>query len=320
MINILNYINGKRKKSSSGWTSFNAPCCIHNGESPDKRMRGGVMFTNDTDWSYHCFNCGYKASFSLGRAVSFKAKKLLTWMGVPEMEIQRLSLESLKHKDVAQILEDRKEEAERVYFLEQQLPATARLITEADTQQYEYLRNRRVDNYPFMIDTAQKRPGILVPYTYENKIVGNTTRFLDDRKPKYLNDQQQGYVLGVDWQHPDWQFAILTEGVFDALSISGLAAMHNTLNDKQAAVLRRLNREIVVVPDQDSAGLKLIDAAIKYGLSVSIPEWEADVKDINDAVVRYGKLHTLINIIKHKNSSSVKIKLARKQLARTVND
>ena len=320
MINILNYINGKRKKSSSGWTSFNAPCCIHNGESPDKRMRGGVMFTNDTDWSYHCFNCGYKASFSLGRAVSFKAKKLLTWMGVPEMEIQRLSLESLKHKDVAQILEDRKEEAERVYFLEQQLPATARLITEADTQQYEYLRNRRVDNYPFMIDTAQKRPGILVPYTYENKIVGNTTRFLDDRKPKYLNDQQQGYVLGVDWQHPDWQFAILTEGVFDALSISGLAAMHNTLNDKQAAVLRRLNREIVVVPDQDSAGLKLIDAAIKYGLSVSIPEWEADVKDINDAVVRYGKLHTLINIIKHKNSSSVKIKLARKQLARKVND
>ena len=318
MINILNYINGKRKRSSSGWTSFNAPCCIHNGESPDKRMRGGILFSNDTDWSYHCFNCGYKTSFTLGRAVSYKAKQLLTWMGVPEMEIQRLSLESLKHKDVTQILEDRKEEAEKVYFQEQQLPDTARLITEADAQQYAYLQKRKVDNYPFMTDTAQKRPGILVPYTYENMIVGHTTRFLDDRKPKYLNDQQQGYVLGTDWQHPDWQFAILTEGVFDALSISGLAAMHNTLNDKQASVLRRLNREIVVVPDQDSAGLKLIDAAIKYGFSVSIPEWDDDIKDINDAVVRYGKLHTLINIIKHKNSSSVKIKLARKALARKV--
>ena len=239
-------------------------------------------------------------------------------MGVPEMEIQRLSLESLKHKDVTQILEDRKEEAERVYFQEQQLPTTARLITKADVQQYEYLQKRKVDNYPFMTDTAQKRPGILVPYTYENKIVGHTTRFLDDRKPKYLNDQQQGYVLGTDWQGEDWQFAILTEGVFDALSINGLAAMHNTLNDKQAAVLRRLNREIVVVPDQDQAGLKLIDAALKYGFSVSIPEWDEDVKDINDSVVRYGKLHTLINIIKHKNSSSVKIKLARKALARKV--
>ena len=318
MINVLNYINGKRKRSSSGWTSFNAPCCIHNGESPDKRMRGGILFSNDTDWSYHCFNCGFKTSFTLGRAVSYKAKQLLTWMGVPEMEIQRLSLESLKNKDIAQIIEDRKGEAERVYFNEQVLPDTARLITQADTQQYEYLQKRKVGDYPFMTDTAQKRPGILVPYTYENKIVGHTTRFLDDRKPKYLNDQQQGYVLGTDWQHPDWQFAILTEGVFDALSISGLAAMHNTLNDKQAAVLRRLNREIVVVPDQDSAGLKLIDAAIKYGFSVSIPEWADDVKDINDAVVRYGKLHTLINIIKHKNSSSVKIKLARKALARKV--
>ena len=281
-------------------------------------MRGGVLFSNDTDWSYHCFNCGFKTSFTLGRAVSYKAKQLLTWMGVPEMEIQRLSLESLKHKDIAQIIEDRKGEAERVYFKEQELPATARLITQADTQQYEYLQKRQVGEYPFMMDTAQKRPGILVPYTYENKIVGHTTRFLDDRKPKYLNDQQQGYVLGTDWQHPDWQFAILTEGVFDALSIGGLAAMHNTLNDKQAAVLRRLNREIVVVPDQDSAGLKLIDAAIKYGFSVSIPDWANDVKDINDAVVRYGKLHTLINIIKHKNSSSVKIKLARKALARKV--
>ena len=239
-------------------------------------------------------------------------------MGVPEMEIQRLSLESLKHKDIAQILEDRKEETERVFFNEQELPATARLITQADTEQYAYLQKRRVGEYPFMTDTAQKRPGILVPYTYENKIVGHTTRFLDDRKPKYLNDQQQGYVLGTDWQHPDWQFAIVTEGVFDALSISGLAAMHNTLNEKQASVLRRLNREIVVVPDQDAAGLKLIDAAIKYGFSVSIPEWDDDVKDINDAVVRYGKLHTLINIIKHKNSSSVKIKLARKALTRKV--
>jgi len=318
VLNILSYINGKRKTSTSGWTSFNAPCCIHNGETADRRMRGGLKFSTDTDWSYHCFNCGYTASFTLGYPVSYKAQRLLKWMGVPEIEVQRLNLESLKHKDVNQILRERADEEQRVHFNETSLPANARLIEDSDSEIIEYLRNRGIDpwDYPYMIDPDQPRLGVLIPYTYNNKIVGHTTRFLDNRRPKYLHEQQTGYVFGIDNQHDNWQFVVVVEGQFDALSIDGVAVTTNRISDTQAAVLRRLNREVVVVPDHDQAGLALIDDAVKYGFSVSIPEWDADIKDINDAVQRYGRLNTLIDIINNKNSSKVKIELARKALKR----
>jgi hypothetical protein len=321
VLNVLSYINGKRKTNSSGWTSFDAPCCVHNGETQDRKQRGGFKFSSDTDWSYHCFNCGYTASFTLGYPVSYKAQRLLKWMGVPEIEVQRLTLESLKHKDVNQLLRERRDEEIRINFPTVRLPETARLIEETDTLEFAYLRSRGVDpwSYPYMIDTAQTRQGILIPYTYDNKVVGWTTRFLDDRKPKYLNNcSASGYVFGVDLQHDDWQIAVAVEGQFDALSIDGVAITTNRISDTQAAVLRRLNREIVVVPDQDRAGVELVADAVKYGFSVSIPDWDTDVKDVNDAVQRYGKLATLISIIKNKNSSKIKIELAKKALERRV--
>jgi hypothetical protein len=43
MLDIVQYLPGKRKQSSSGWISFNGPCCVHNGESADRRQRGGLL-------------------------------------------------------------------------------------------------------------------------------------------------------------------------------------------------------------------------------------------------------------------------------------
>ena len=93
MIDITSYLPAKRKQSPSGWLSFNAVCCTHNGNSIDRRQRGGIKIT-EQGWSYHCFNCSYTASFVLGRTVSFKARRLLTWLGVPENEIEHLNLAS----------------------------------------------------------------------------------------------------------------------------------------------------------------------------------------------------------------------------------
>ena len=40
---ILNSLPANKKKTPSGWISFNAPCCIYNGETQDKKKRGGIM-------------------------------------------------------------------------------------------------------------------------------------------------------------------------------------------------------------------------------------------------------------------------------------
>ena len=89
--------------------------------------------------------------------------------------------------------------------------------------------------------------------------------------------------------------------------------MSNNASETQAEIIDTLAREVILVPDRDSAGQRLIDDALEYGWSVSFPEWESGVKDINDAVVRYGKLFTLKSIIDAKQTMSLKINLRRKK-------
>ena len=72
----------KRKTTPSGWTSFNAPCCHHFGESADTRGRGGVRIPPDGGIQFHCFNCGFKANYTPGRNLNFKMKKIFRIHGI----------------------------------------------------------------------------------------------------------------------------------------------------------------------------------------------------------------------------------------------
>ena len=316
MIDVVSFLPGKRKQTSSGWVSVNAPCCVHRGESADRRMRGGIKSLPDGSFSWHCFNCGYTASFVLGRNLTFKARKLLEWMNVPQEEIERINLESLKHKSIEGLIQERQVVADRIQgieFEERDLPSDTQLLTDTAT---EYLQKRSIPlDYPFLFKTMP-RNGIVIPFTYDNQIVGHTTRFLDDRTPRYIQDIQHGYVFGTDLQKKNWQYAIVVEGVFDALSINGLAVLHAEINDAQVKLIRSLGREVIVVPDQDEAGMKLVDRAVELGWAVSIPEWPDGIKDVNDAVIRLGRLGTLLIILEAKETSKIKIEMRRKSLVK----
>jgi hypothetical protein len=320
MLDIVSYLPHKRKLTPSGWYSFNAPCCAHNGQKPDRRQRGGLKIT-DESWSYHCFNCNYTASFILGRSVSYKARRLLGWMGVPDNEIEHLTLESLRHRSTHGLINDRQHvlnTLQGIEFEERELPAFSELLTpELDIKRWQYVQARGVpEHFPIMtIVNENVRPNVIVPFTYNNQIVGHTSRYLDNRKPKYLSDVQPGYVFGIDQQQAHWQSVIVTEGIFDALSINGVAVMHSEISDAQARLIRSLGRQVIVVPDQDTSGLSLIDRAVELGWSVSIPEW-LNCKDVNDAVQRYGKLATMLSIIENAESSRIKIELRKKALVK----
>jgi hypothetical protein len=323
MLDILGYLPAKRKATPSGWLSFNAVCCAHNGNTPDRRSRGGLKIT-EQGWSYSCFNCNYTASFILGRSVSFKARRLLSWLGLLDAEIDVLNLESLRHRSIHGILDDRQRMfnvLSGIEFEERELPPMSELLVDSHERR-EYLRSRKVpDDYPVMVQLHEERswknrPSVIIPFTYNDRIVGHTQRFLDDRRPKYVTDSQPGYVFGTDLQHSDWTHAIVVEGIFDALCIGGLAVMHNTISDHQARLIRSLGKEITVVPDQDSAGMELVDRAVELGWAVSMPPWPADIKDVNDSVVRYGRLATLLTIFENRETSKIKIELRKKNLVK----
>jgi hypothetical protein len=322
MFDILQYLPAKRKQTSSGWISFNAPCCVHNGESPDKRQRGGLKVADDS-WSYHCFNCNYTASFLMGRNLSFKARRLLQWLNVPQDEIERINLESLRHRSIEGIAAERRQITQRlmnIEFEERDLPDFAEILT-PDKPLWKYIEDRCLPvDYPYLFQQHERiaRHGIVVPFTHDNTIVGHTTRYIDGRTPKYIQEVQPGYVFGTDLQKDSWRYAIVVEGVFDALCINGLAVLHNEINQAQSNLIRSLEKEIVVVPDHDEAGLKLIDSATEYGWSVSVPDWPEDIKDVNDAVCRYGRITTLLSIMENRVGGKIKITMSRKKLERKI--
>jgi DNA primase len=120
----------------------------------------------------------------------------------------------------------------------------------------------------------------------------------------------------MDAQHRDWSVCIVTEGIFDALSIDGVALMHDDINSEQATLLSTLNRQIIVVPDRDETGMRMCDKSLELGYQVSLPEWEADIKDVNDAVIKYGKLPTLLSILESATNSKIKIEMQRKKIGK----
>jgi len=314
----------RTKTSPSGWISFNAPCCHHRGHSRDTRKRAGVMFSEGV--VYNCFNCKYTASWQPGRTLTEKFKNLCRWLGASDDQIKEMVFEALKTESL-----DYEPEhfVEKVKFTEKELPEGAMSIEEWVNSGYlpdisadigpviDYVYNRGFDalSKNFFWSPA---PGyidrVLLPYYYEGKIVGNTARKITNGKPKYLSDQHPFFVYNIDTQDPLSKYVFVVEGQFDALAVGGVALLTNEISQQQAHIINSLGKEVIVIPDQDKAGLTLIKQAIDYDWSVAFPTWEDDIKDSADAVQRYGKLFVIVDAIKTAQQGEIKVSVARNNL------
>lgn len=319
---IRAHLPGKRKQTPSGWISFNAPCC------DDKRQRGGLIFNAGDAVSYHCFNCGFKASWQPGRTISKKMNTFMRDLGMSDDTISQIRLEALRLTDnpntvIKTIIPK---------FDERALPMDAKSLEEWSTwielQGWEntdqelinafcYLRNvRHLDPYAYPYYWTNKvgfKNRIIIPFYKDGVIVGYTARATNDAKPKFISEQQPGYVFNLDKQTQDHQFVIVCEGPFDAISIDGCALLGAEIKDSQNWLLKQLGKEIILVPDRDHEGPRTVEQAIEYGWSVSMPDWPEGIKDVNDAVCKLGRLATMYLIVSAKESNSLKIQLRAKQ-------
>jgi hypothetical protein len=327
----------KTKATPSGWISGNAPCCVYNGEKSDTRGRGGMMTTEDGGITFHCFNCHYKTGWRPGRGLGLKFRKLLKWMNVSESEINLLRFETLKYVNQGQ---QTKSEVQ-ITFEPRTLPAEAKTAKElvawyklstpenqeelnapADFEEVvTYVLNREIDVVKYDIawtpQTEMKlNRRVIIPFYYKSELVGHTARVIDDGvKPKYLSNHPPHFVFNLDMQTPEKKFVVVCEGPFDAMSIDGVALNGSEINEKQIALIKQLNRRVIVVPDADIAGRKMIKQCTELGWEVSFPAWQETCKDINAAVVKYGKLFTLKCILESSIKSKLKIELKLKGLS-----
>jgi hypothetical protein len=311
---IYSYLPAKRKSTPSGWTKFNAVCCQHNGTSLDTRERGGIIKNGD-GVSYHCFNCGFKASYVSGRHLTRKMKQLLSWMGANDDAINKIALEALK------IESDEKELAavSLPVFEDKPLPEDSVLLTEQTVNEqtipaieYIYSRGLTLDSYTFYV--SESLPDrLIVPFKFEDRVVGYTARKLKDGKPKYLSEQTPGYVFNLDSQKWTAPYVIVVEGPFDAIALGGVAILGAEIMDKQALLINRLGKKVVLLPDRDSSGKRTVEQAIELGWAVSFPNWDQNIKDANDALLKYGSMYTTYSVMAGIETTELKIRLRMKK-------
>ena len=316
-------IPSRAKSSPSGWTSFNAPCCHHRGHSQDARKRGGLRF--DQGIIFNCFNCKFTASWQPGRQISEKFKSLCKWMGASDDDIKVMVFEALKTESEDY---EPEEHVPKVEFTDKELPEAAMSISQwmemydDTTSEFlnpviEYIADRGfdpLDNNFYWSPSPGYENRVIIPFRYQNRIVGNTARKVVDGRPKYLSDQHPHFVFNTDAQKENQKYIFVVEGPFDALSIGGVGLLTNDIADQQARIINGLGSEVIVIPDQDEAGLNLIKKAMHYNWSVAFPNWDDDVKDVADAVLKYGKLFVIVDAIKTAVGGEIKLTMALKKL------
>tara|TARA_B110000240_G_C13497825_1_gene452501 strand:- start:390 stop:1370 length:981 start_codon:yes stop_codon:yes gene_type:complete len=319
---LLTYLPSKRKTTPSGWLSFNAPCCHHNGNTTDTRGRGGLINEGDTV-SYHCFNCGFKASWQPGRQVSHKLRKLLQWVNTPDDVINKLTLNVMQENEGFVV---KQQLIELPNFTTVPLPMDAKPLSEFNTVPdnllpiLHYMKERNLyidDTEYYWSSSLGYRDRLIIPFYYEKRIVGWTARTVHaNKQPKYLSEQQPGYVFNLDEQRPQKVFTLVCEGPIDAMHIDGVALLGSEVKDQQAMLINRLSKDVIVVPDRDEAGFKLIEQAIDLGWGVSLPDWDSDINDVGDAVAKHGRLYALHRIVSCTETSPLKIRLGAKKWKR----
>ena len=288
------------------------------------------MNSADGTISYHCFNCGYKASYIVGRKLTQRMRTFMGYIGVPDDTIKKLAIEAMRHEEGDVKFEKRK----FVNFAKKSMPKNTHKLdvwlekyvgkdlTEPQYKKIDnllsYLRQRNIDPtwYDFMYSpdfyfNFDQR--VIIPFYWKGNVVGYTGRlFEQSEKIKYVTEVQPGYVFNMDAQTWDRKFVIVTEGPFDAITTSGVSILGSEINDIQRELIEGLNRQIIVVPDRDKPGEKLINQAIEYGWCVAFPEWHKSIEDTADAVAKYGRLFTLKSILSSTEDNKLKINLKRK--------
>jgi hypothetical protein len=324
------------KQSEKGWLSANAVCCQHNGEKADTRRRGGMLVTGEGVVNYHCFNCGYKANYTPGRHLNYKMRKLLSWMGADDLTVKRLIIDAIRVRDLlGQSVPDIHERKhEEITFKHRELPANSTsfgqwdlLLTLGSTElpdvlfgAAKYLDDRggdilsRYEFYTTETTAYNLHRRVIIPMIWKGEIIGYTARAIDETvKPKYHSNYEPNVVFNVDKQLPSNEIVVVVEGPFDAMAIDGVAILGSECSEVQADIIDALGKRVIVVPDADRAGMKLVDNALEYGWHVSFPPWFDRHKDVSNAVKQYGRLFVLKTIIDSAISNKLRIELLKKK-------
>lgn len=315
---------GKLKPASQGWRKRHCPLCITQGHGTDQRNRFGVKF--DTyEILAHCFNCGFSAHWEEGSLLSDKFKLLLITIGADDKFIKELEFDIYKETHNIKIVREGDEISDnsrlrslidnwpRTELPEGSLSISKWLELGCDDDNLlkvvNYAIERRIFNldnfYWCPSDDNQLNKRLIIPFYYQNRLVGFTGRYADHNEkelkttfiPKYHQSRPLDYLYNLDAQeYWERKYVIVVEGVLDAWAINGVSTL-GEINQEKINIINRLQKDIIVCPDRDLKGDALVTAAMNNNWAVAYPLWDNSIKDAAQASTKYGRLLTTHSII-----------------------
>lgn len=303
---------------NTGWEVGKCQCCN------DYKERAGFKFTASA-FMYNCWNCntvgGYDGNSTV---ISKKTRDILNAYGLSNDEInqalggsffanggntENISLESLKAEIIFQDVELPKGSL-RLGFSDLHLDQQTALVAYLDS------RNVDLEKYPmYFCPTPEYLNRVIIPYYRNGKLIYWQGRsILENDKNRYINAPviRDSILFNIDKLNSFSKMPLfITEGVFDAVMVDGVALLGSTLNTQKQELLSKSNRRKIFLIDKNLNGKKLAYKALSLGWDIMFtPD---NTEDLNDCVQQYGKIWTadylVNNIPKDKTMATVQIEL-----------
>lgn len=294
---------GLSRQSATSFYELECPVCASQG----KKRQGGFKLETDKI-IFNCFSasCEAQCVFEEGQPISKRFRNLMSIFGVvipADLRVKRTSIQQQIERELANDL------YEKHTYKHMDIPDGWVPLTERNEYWIQYFTDRRCNIEDVLyIGDGVYRGSAAIPMKYYNKIIGFQIATLNGTAKYITHTDGNDHLLMINDGHINGD-VILVEGLLDALCFPSAVGILNGRISKQQA-FHLFGKRVSCIPDRHS-GEKLLKQAKRYEWKVVIPPWR-NVEDLNDCVVKYGKIATAKMIVDNTYEDYIKAEIAYK--------
>ena len=289
---------------STGWLTGKCQLCN------DYKERAGFKF-EDGKVIYNCWNCSTASVYEeTSGKMSKTFRRILRAYGFDDDEINAVIYTPFfnKKETESKTITLAKLTAVNTHTPTIELPPKTFPLGHSKFIEYQqklvnYLVTRRVDlsKYEFFFSLEERfKDRIIIPFYRNGKLTYWQARSIDpNEKKRYDNApvSRDAVIFNHDQLHSYSRLPLfVTEGVFDAMMVDGIAILGSKLNAAKAELLAKTKRRLVFVIDKDRNGRSLAEDVLERGYDIAFAPDGAD--DLNKSVQRFGLTWTIYELMK----------------------
>lgn len=271
---------GLNHQESTGFYAMHCPVC----NKVDKKT-GGFKFESDTI-IYNCFrgSCDASCVFTLGEYVSKKFRNLMSTIHVTipiELSIKKNSLADQIKKELESHLYE-KHSFNSIKPVEGDMSL---LMNQTDDLSMRWIKHFDRRKIPLegisIIESGRYRGNCFLPFKLNGKLIGGQ---VITKNGYVAHNGGNEHVFYVPDGRINFETVFVVEGGMDAKCFPRtFATLRDRITKEQAFFLQ--GKRVIMIPDR-SGGNKFPEQFHQYGWELCVPPW--DVKDLNEAVIKYG--------------------------------